>query len=54
LLTSHNSYLNRHERDAYFKRIYDTLTDHCHEFGTTQYRASLAYRLQPDTTTEHI
>jgi hypothetical protein len=50
LLTPDNTYLNYHERHAYFKRIVDTLESCYHDFETIQYRASLAYTLQPDDT----
>lgn len=50
ILTPDNTYLNYRERHAYFKRIVDTLESCYHDFETIQYRASLAYTLQPDDT----
>ncbi|MFI5333181.1 MAG: hypothetical protein ACHQVS_03700 [Candidatus Babeliales bacterium] len=50
LLTADNTYLNYHERAAYFNCILTTLEQYYHEFQTMQHRASLAYRLQSHTT----
>src|SRR5262249_20961940 len=49
LLISHDTYLNYHERTAYFRHISTTLEQYYHEFQTMQHRASRAYRLHPHT-----
>lgn len=49
LLTPDNTYLNYHERTAYFNRIVTTLEQYYHEFQTMQHRASVAYRAHPRT-----
>lgn len=43
LLTTDNTYLNYHERTAYFNRILTTLEHYYHEFQTMQHHASHTY-----------